>query len=180
MTTTIIDPTASARRAAASTASASPTVSEVNGLRIGLLENTKRNAAQVLDAVGDVLVAQHGVGALVRRTKPQFSMPLTDEQVEDLLASCDAVVIGVGDCGSCSAAAVADGIALQQAGLPTAVICTEAFAQTSRAMAAVKGDADFPFLTIEHPIANLGPADIAARAAGVAGGVVRSLTGETR
>ncbi|GAA3660363.1 UGSC family (seleno)protein [Microbacterium marinilacus] len=180
MSTAIIDPTASARADAAQAAAGDATVSSVTGLRVGLLENTKRNAAQILDAVGDALVSGHGAGSLVRRTKPQFAMPLSEEQIEDLVAACDAVVVGVGDCGSCSAAAVADGIALQRAGVPVAVICTEAFAQTSRAMASLQGDASFPFLTTEHPVANLAAGEISGRAGGIADDVVRALTGAAR
>jgi hypothetical protein len=181
MTATIIDPTGGARAAADPSDGAAATrvtVAGLGGLRVGLLENTKRNAAQILDAVGRELHAAHGLRELVSRTKPQFAMPLTRAQIDDLVASCDAVVVGVGDCGSCSAAAVADGIALQRAGLPVAVICTDAFAETSRAMAALQGDPGYAFLTTAHPVANLGEADIAARAGGLAADVAAALVGE--
>lgn len=177
MSTAIIDPTASARTAESAATPTAPRADRIEGLRIGLLENTKRNAAEILDVVGDALVDGHGAGELVRRTKPQFALPLTQEQIDDLLAACDAVVVGVGDCGSCSAAAVSDGIALQRAGLPVAVICTDAFAQTSRAMAALQGDAGFPFLTTAHPVANLDAGGIADRADDIADGVARTLVG---
>lgn len=178
MTATIIDPTAGARHPAAPPAEEPATVDGLRGLRIGLLDNTKRNAAQILDAVGRELDTAHRLGEIVRRRKPNFAMPLTSDEVEDLVAACDAVVIGVGDCGSCSAAAVADGIALQRAGLPAAVICTDAFAQPSRAMAAVQGRPDYPFLTISHPVANLDAAEIEARAGGIARDVAAMLAGE--
>ena len=170
MPVAIIDPTRS--RVSNSTDSTtevpmeSPRVASLAGLRVGLLENTKRNAAEILDAVGALLETQQGAGALVRRTKKQFAMPLPDDMLEELRRECDVVVVGVGDCGSCSAAAVADGIALERAGIPTAT-----------AMAALKGRADYPFLVTEHPVANLAVDGIAARAGVLVSEVVSRLTG---
>ncbi|HWL78702.1 UGSC family (seleno)protein [Microbacterium sp.] len=146
------------------------------GVRVGLLENTKRNAADLLDGIGEALVRDLGAAELVRKTKKQFALPLTAEVVAELSESCDVVVVGVGDCGSCSAAAVADGIALERAGIPTAVICTEAFASTSQAMAELKGDPDFPYILTEHPVANLDAGQLVDRAAHLVPDVVARLT----
>ncbi|WMY79666.1 UGSC family (seleno)protein [Citricoccus sp. I39-566] len=161
-----------------------PRVPELAGLRVGLLENTKRHAAEVLDAVGAALVEQHAEQPagrrpieLVRLTKQNFAMPLEGELEERLVRDCDVVVIGVGDCGSCSAAAVADGIALEARGLPVAVVCTEAFDVTSRAMARLKGQSGFPYLLMPHPIANLTPDGIAERGRDLAARIGAHLTG---
>jgi hypothetical protein len=174
MTARIIDPTKGARRAEARGARVRM-ASSLDGLRVGLLENGKRNAAQILDAVGGALESTDGV-SLVRFTKPNFAMPLKDELVRELQEKCDVVVIGVGDCGSCSASAVADGIDLEARGLPTAVICTDEFLVTSRAMAKLQGRADFPFLLTEHPIANITSEAIAQRADELAARVRDRLT----
>ena len=177
MTMTIIDPTiSSAPSRRAGRAQRAPRPSGLDGLRVGLLENTKRNAAVILDALGQGLVEQHGVASLVRRTKKQFALPLSDELLDDLRANCDVVVIGVGDCGSCSAAAVADGIALEAAGVPTAVICTDAFEATSRAMADIKGDPDYPFVLTAHPVANLSRPEIDVRAGELLDAAVQRVT----
>jgi len=177
MASTIIDPTVSSSgstkkgrmpRAARSASLA--------GARVGLLENTKRNAADLLDDIGETLVRDFGAAELVRKTKKQFALPLTAEVLAELSESCDVVVVGVGDCGSCSAAAVADGIALERAGIPTAVICTEAFAATSQAMADLKGDPGFPYILTEHPVANLDARQLGDRAAQFVSEVVARLT----
>ena len=175
MTGTIIDPTR-AQRPVESRNVASPTLTTLAGKRIGLLENTKRNAAAILDSVGKALDASEHVGTLVPFTKVGFALPLPDDLLAEIERSCDAVVIGVGDCGSCSASAIADGIALEARGIPTAVICTDAFVTTSRAMAALQGRDDYPFLLTEHPIANLTDADIEGRSAELASLVRRRLT----
>lgn len=176
MTATIIDPTVSSARSVASESRRAPRPRELTGLRVGLLENTKRNAAAFLDDVGALLTRTHGVASLVRRTKHNFALPLSDELLADLRRECDVVVIGVGDCGSCSASAVADGIALERSGIPTAVICTDAFVTTSQAMARAKGDPDYPFLRTAHPVANLDAAALAERAAHLLDDIVARTT----
>lgn len=162
MTAEIIDPTQHFHASSAVSPQDAPRPPSLSGLRIGLLGNTKRNADLILDAVGAQLAEQNDV-TLIARTKTQFAMPLPAELIEDLVRDCDVVVIGVGDCGSCSASAVADGITLESVGIPTAVICTDAFVQPSSAMAGLKGAPDFPYLITAHPIANLTSDGIAER-----------------
>lgn len=178
MTVTIIDPTR-AQRTVESRTVASPVLPTLAGKRVGLLENTKRNAAAILDALGRALDASEHVGTLVPFTKTGFALPLPDDLLAEIERSCDAVVIGVGDCGSCSASAIADGIALEARGIPTAVICTDAFVTTSQAMAALQGRGDYPFLLTEHPIANLTADDIDVRSEALAAQVRGRLTEAT-
>lgn len=160
----IIDPTAGRRvRPTVHTrAAARPT--SLRNLRVGLLENTKRNAAEVLDSIGRALLDHDGVATLTAYRKENFALPLPDDFIEEIASECDVVVIGVGDCGSCSAAAIADGVALETLGLPTAVICTDAFEVTSDAMAKLKGRPDFPYIRTAHPVANLSDVEVDARA----------------
>jgi len=174
MTSAIIDPTTSQHRNTASGTDAARPAS-LSGLRVGLLENGKRNAAAVLDAVGRVLSQKYQVGEVVRLKKENFAMPMDDELVTQLETATDAVVVGVGDCGSCSAAAVADGIRLEQTQLPSAVICTDAFETTGQAMAQLQGDEKYPFLLTPHPIANLTEEQIAQRAEELADEVAARL-----
>jgi hypothetical protein len=72
---------------------------------------------------------------------------------------------------------LADGIVLERAGVPAVSICTDAFVVAARAMADVYGLPDFDFVTIPHPIASLGPAEIEANMREVVSDVVRILTG---
>ena len=175
MTLTIIDPTR-AHRPVESRTVVSPTLSGLTGKRIGILENTKRNASAILDSVGKALDGSERVGTLVHFTKVEFALPLPDDLLAEIESSCDAVIIGVGDCGSCSASAIADGIMIEARGIPTAVICTDAFITTSKAMAALKGRDDYRFLLTEHPIANLTAWDIARKGTELASLVRRRLT----
>ena len=72
---------------------------------------------------------------------------------------------------------MADGIVLERAGLPAVSICTDAFVVSARAMAGVYGMPDFEFVTIPHPIASLGRAEIESNVAPVIAEVVRILVG---
>jgi hypothetical protein len=68
----------------------------LDGLRLGLLGNSKLNADNVLNAVGDLLQERYKV-SVIHRTKPSFSHPAPDEIVDELVANCDIVIAGVGD-----------------------------------------------------------------------------------
>src|SRR5207248_9676965 len=100
---------------------------DLRGATVGLLVNTKQNAAPFLDEVGRLLIAEHGATGTMARTKVNFAAPAPDDLVKEMTTDCDVVVTGIGDCGSCSASAVADGIAFEAAGLPAAAICSDAF-----------------------------------------------------
>ncbi|MBI3965808.1 MAG: hypothetical protein HY329_09250 [Chloroflexi bacterium] len=47
-----------------------------------------------------------------------------------------------------------DGIELERAGVPTAVILTDVFIATGQAMAETQGAPDYAFAVVEHPISN--------------------------
>lgn len=172
----IIDPTDLGVHGRAPSAPRATRPEQLAGVRVGLLSNTKRNADRMLDAVGEILLDDERAAALVPRVKHDFAMPLAPDLRAELIRECDVVVVGVGDCGSCSAAAVADAIALEGAGVPAAVICTEQFSSTSRAMAALKGDPEHPIVLTPHPVANLTPDGIRDRARTLSAQITAVLT----
>jgi hypothetical protein len=141
-----------------------PRRADLTGVRLGLLENTKHNAALLLDDLAEILQREHGVASVLRRTKTAFALPLPADQLAEFVRECDIVLTGVGDCGSCSASAVADGIALERAGVPAAVICSDAFTATASGMAEVQGAPGYAYLTTSHPVAVLTPEQVAERA----------------
>ncbi|HSC03783.1 MAG TPA: hypothetical protein VLC49_10700 [Solirubrobacteraceae bacterium] len=71
---------------------------------------------------------------------------------------------------------MADGIVLERAGVPAVSICTDAFVIPAKAMADVLGHPEFQFVTIPHPIASLGEAEIETRVREIVDDVVRILT----
>jgi len=71
---------------------------------------------------------------------------------------------------------VHDGIHAEQAGLPSATICTDRFTQTAAAMAKMWGAPDYPTLFTQHPIENLTREHLRKRAEELAVQVVGVLT----
>jgi hypothetical protein len=66
------------------------------GLRIGLVENTKKNAEAVLRKLAEILETRHGMKIQVLVHKPQRA-PLKDAQIAELKGHIDFAIAGVGD-----------------------------------------------------------------------------------
>jgi hypothetical protein len=176
MPNAILDPTGTATTSAAKPAAPrAPRPASLNGKRVGLLINTKLNARPFLEEVGRLLTEQYGV-TVSTRTKQNFAVPETEDVIKEMAATSDVIVTGVGDCGSCSAAAAADGVVLEAAGVPVAVIVTDSFRATADAMAALRGAPGYRYATTAHPVAVLEEDQVKARAAQVLDDVVALLT----
>jgi hypothetical protein len=91
----ILDPTGVAE--VQRTTTLAPRVRELAGLRIGLLDNTKPNAALVLQTLAEQLHAQHHVGEVITYTKSYFGTPVEEDRAQEIAQSCEAVIAGVGD-----------------------------------------------------------------------------------
>jgi hypothetical protein len=69
----------------------------LEGLTIGLVDNTKHNSDQLLLRIANILEEKHGAKAhIIRKKKTSGSAP-HEEIVEELKANCDVIVAGVGD-----------------------------------------------------------------------------------
>ncbi len=52
-----------------------------------------------------------------------------------------------------------DGIEFEKNGVPAAVICTEPFVSSGKAMSKIGGIPDYPFVVVPHPLGSL-PDDV--------------------
>ena len=172
----ILDPTGTTTTAAQSPSPRAPRRPDLHGATVGLLVNTKQNAASFLDEIGRLLINEHGAKQTLTRTKVDFAAPAPEDLVKEMAAGCDVIVTGIGDCGSCSASAVADGIVFEAAGLPAAAICSDAFTVTADAMAGLRGAPGYRYATTPHPVAVLTPGQVKERAAQVLADVVALIT----
>ncbi|HUA50173.1 MAG TPA: hypothetical protein VMA77_33380 [Solirubrobacteraceae bacterium] len=91
----ILDPTGQAD--SARTATLVPRLGDLAGIRLGLLDNTKANAARVLETLAEQLRAQHHIGDVSTYTKSYFGTPVEEDRAREIAQSCDAVIAGVGD-----------------------------------------------------------------------------------
>ena len=71
--------------------------STLDGVRLGLLGNSKLHADAVLLALADLLEERYAVKSVFVRSKPTFSKPATEEMVDEMIQNADVVVTGVGD-----------------------------------------------------------------------------------
>jgi hypothetical protein len=178
MPNAILDPTGRSGRArphAADGGGLAPRRADLAGATVGLLVNTKQNADIFLAEVGRLLVERHGAAGVHARTKLAFAQPAPEELLKEFTTECDVVVTGIGDCGSCSASAVTDGVALEGRGTPTAVICSDAFRGSADAMADLRGAPGYRYATTAHPVAVLTPDQVRERALAVLPDVVALL-----
>ena len=175
MGSTILDPTGVGARAAEALRLAERPES-LKGRTVGLVDNGKQNAGAFVAQLAEELVSRYGVAEVVVRKKPIATVEAPAELLRELAEKADVVMIGVGDCGSCSAAAVADGVALERLGTPTSVVCTESFRATADAMASLKGATGYRYATCEHPVAGLGADELHERVESVLQDVVGLVT----
>jgi hypothetical protein len=69
----------------------------LEGLTIGLVDNTKHNSDQLLLRIAKILEEKHNTKAhIIRRKKSSGAAP-HGEIVEEYKANCDVVIAGVGD-----------------------------------------------------------------------------------
>jgi hypothetical protein len=167
----LLDPTIATEEEAIDFA---PRPVDLRGLRIGLIENTKKNAEEVLRKLAEKLAAAHGMTAPVLVHKPQRA-PVKDAQIAELKGKADFAIAGIGDCGACSSGSLLDAVILEKAGIPAIAIVTDAFYATAREMAELWGVPNFRFVMMPHPLASLTPEEIEQRADELLGKVIALL-----
>ena len=69
-----------------------------------------------------------------------------------------------------------DAIAAESRGIPAVAVMTDRFEGSARVVTALNGVADYPFVTIPHPIANDSDADLGAKAEAVIARIAALLT----
>jgi len=67
------------------------------GKVVGFIDNAKPNFNHLVDDLAELLVARHGVKAVVKRRKHSASVPAPVEMVRELVDQCDVVIAGSGD-----------------------------------------------------------------------------------
>jgi hypothetical protein len=72
-------------------------VSSLDGLRLGILDNTKWNANKLLREVRHMLQAAHSLAAVHYYRKESFARFATPELLEQIRADNDIVVTAIGD-----------------------------------------------------------------------------------
>ena len=74
-----------------------PRVKKLDGLRLGLLDNTKWNAGKLLRGVRDRLAARHSFSAVNYYRKESFSLAAAPDLIARIAADNDLVITAIGD-----------------------------------------------------------------------------------
>ena len=91
----IFDPTS--RRTGPATLALAPRPASLDGMRLGLVDNRKVNAAAILEKIADRLAARHGTRVAVRDVKRSPSHEIDAKAIAALKRDADLVISGVGD-----------------------------------------------------------------------------------
>jgi hypothetical protein len=154
-----------------------PRLASLAGKTIGLLDNTKHNADLLLQTVGELLVAQHGVKAVIYRRKISSS-PGAGPLIGELAGACDAVVNAYGDCGSCTSWCIHDSVELEAHGVPTATVNSDEFVVLGQAEAVALDLPGLPIVTVPHPMGDASAEEVRRRAERMMAQVLHVLTTE--
>lgn len=70
---------------------------DLNGKRLGLLNNSKFNADNLLDGIGELLSDRYSIREIIRVTKPYFGRPIPDDIAKEMASRCDVMITAIGD-----------------------------------------------------------------------------------
>jgi hypothetical protein len=142
-----------------------PRPSRLEGLRLGVLDNSKWNANKLLRGAAAAL----GFAATHYYVKHSFSKDAAPELIGRIAAECDLVLTAIGDCGSCCSCCVRDSIALERLGLPAACIVTTEFVQETALTRAALGMPALKPVVIDHPVSSITAKEVARRVEQIVG-----------
>ena len=74
-----------------------PRVRNPHGKRVGIIDDSKRNARELLEAIYDELNARYGFTSLYYHRKPSASRPVDPAVLQEIRDRCDFVIVGIGD-----------------------------------------------------------------------------------
>ncbi|MCL4368637.1 MAG: hypothetical protein M1337_05675 [Actinobacteria bacterium] len=90
----LLDPTVGPRPAPAALA---PRLASLEGISLGLVDNTKDNSDKMLDYIAEILDNEYHFKDIVRHRKSSAGLPPAEEVIADLKARAQAVITGIGD-----------------------------------------------------------------------------------
>ena len=74
-----------------------PRPQNLNGLRVGLVENSKHNSDVLLLKIADRFKAKYEIEMVLLHRKESASDYVTDEAIDELKKKADFVIAGIGD-----------------------------------------------------------------------------------
>lgn len=75
---------------------AAPRLSDLKNKRIGLIDDSKENAKELLDIITDVIKEKFGVESVCYHRKPSASKPADPEVIYNMTNECDFAIVAIG------------------------------------------------------------------------------------
>jgi hypothetical protein len=142
-------------------------VPTLDGLRLGILDNSKWNANKILRGSSSALGESIRFAAVNYYVKHSFSKDAAPELIQQIAAENDIVLTAIGDCGSCASCCVRDAIALERLGIPSAAIITTEFVRETELTRTAIGMKGLVPVVIDHPVSSITQAEVEVRVAQV-------------
>ena len=74
-----------------------PRLPSLAGTRLGIIDDSKRNADVLLEELVDLLRTRYEISDVKWHRKPSASRPADPKAIQELARDCDSVVIAIGD-----------------------------------------------------------------------------------
>jgi 2-phospho-L-lactate transferase/gluconeogenesis factor (CofD/UPF0052 family) len=75
---------------------AAPRLHDMTNKRLGLIDDSKENAQELLEELTAVLLQRFGITHVVYHRKPSASKPAAPEVIQELAQTCDYVIVAIG------------------------------------------------------------------------------------
>lgn len=142
-----------------------PRVATLDGLRLGILDNSKWNANKLLRATAAALQDQIRFAAVNYYVKHSFSKDAAPELIAQIARENEIVLTAIGDCGSCCSCCLRDAIALEKLGIPSAAVITTEFIRETELTRTALGMEGLVPVVIDHPVSSITMEEVARRVA---------------
>jgi hypothetical protein len=140
---------------------------------ITIVDNGKPGSRHLLRGVQKGLEAQ-GITRFVARPKNMASRP--HPEFDDVASKAEALVLALGDCGSCTSGSILDCANFERRGVPTVTIVSQLFEVVSGFEAASQGLPDLPIVVVPHPVATRSPEELELVGMSIADQIAKALT----
>jgi hypothetical protein len=122
-----------------------------------------------------ILKTEYDTSSFNYYRKDNASIPMPPDSMAAMVASSDAVIHGVADCGSCITWGLHDSIEFEKLGRPAVTVITSGFTVAAKARARTLSMQDHPVVAVQHPLANKTDTEVKAMARQIAKQVVGGL-----
>jgi hypothetical protein len=135
----------------------------LQGLVVGFLGNLKPNADTLLHAT-ESLVLEAGASETLYREKSSCSLGAPQAMLDELARTCQAAIVALGDCGSCTSWCIHDAVELDRRGIPSVAFVAEPFVELARHEARGLAVPDLNMVILPYPMGGVDPTEIVRRA----------------